>query len=331
MKNLTLTFLAFIISLNGISQLTYVPDDNFEKYIETLSGSTSSNGVVNDNYVLTSGLDAWTSLNFGIGLDVSDLTGIQDFKKLKSITFNSSTIVNIDLSNVTLTPSMYSPQGVDIIGCNYLQSVKLPHGENYIRILGAPYLSNIEFPSDFISKTCEVQGCYSLTSFDISSINDVKLNSRLNLESNNLKCIKLNNGKCNKWAEVTIKSNNSTCIQVDDPSFCQIGESVGTWDWDGYSLGSNQYSTNCNCIAGLDNKETSRLSFAPNPTSSEVKITLTQDQLGKSFKLFDNIGKEKMSGMFTSTNYFLNLESFEAGIYFLKIAEEDAQIKIVKN
>ncbi len=73
------------------------------------------------------------------------------------------------------------------------------------------------------------------------------------------------------------------------------------------------------------------MSFAPNPTSSEVKIILTQDQLGKSFKLFDNIGREKMSGVFNSTEYTLNLESFEAGIYFLKIAEEDAQIKIVKN
>ena len=69
----------------------------------------------------------------------------------------------------------------------------------------------------------------------------------------------------------------------------------------------------------------------PNPTSSEVKITLTHDQLGKSFKLFDNIGREKMSGVFNSTEYTFNLESFEPGIYFLKIAEEDAQIKIVKN
>lgn len=79
-------------------------------------------------------------------------------------------------------------------------------------------------------------------------------------------------------------------------------------------------------LSGLSN-----LLVYPNPTSSEVKITLTQNQVGKTFKVYDNIGREKMTGVFNSTQYTLHLESFEAGIYFLKIADEDAQIKIIKN
>jgi hypothetical protein len=69
----------------------------------------------------------------------------------------------------------------------------------------------------------------------------------------------------------------------------------------------------------------------PNPTSSEVKITINPNQLGKSFTLFDNIGREKMRGVFNSTEYILNLESFEPGIYLLKTTEEETQFKIVKN
>ena len=86
-----------------------------------------------------------------------------------------------------------------------------------------------------------------------------------------------------------------------------------------------------NNTLGINDISIDKQNTYPNPTSSEVKITINQDQLGKSFKLFDHIGREKMSGVFNSTEYTLNLESFEAGIYFLKIADEDAQIKIVKN
>jgi len=38
-----------------------------------------------------------------------------------------------------------------------------------------------------------------------------------------------------------------------------------------------------------------------------------------------------MRGVFNSTEYILNLESFEPGIYLLKTTEEETQFKIVKN
>jgi hypothetical protein len=331
MKSLTLTILVFIISLNGISQLTYVPDDNFEELIEK-KYSNASNGVVNDNYVLTSGLVEVDGISFGS--NISDLTGLQDFPNLVKLVFFTSTLEKIDLSNITLHTSNINNNignGINISYCNYLKTVSLPHGEYDIWING-PYISKIDFPSDVVLQKCNIIGCGLLSTFDISSTSDVKLNSYLQILGNvNLNCIKLNNGKCNKWANVEIEGNNAKCIQVDDPSFCQVAENVNTWGWDGYSISSNQYSTNCSCIAGIEEQETNKYNLAPNPTSSDVKIILTQDQLGKSFKLFDNIGREKMSGLFNSTEYTLNLESFEAGIYFLKIADEDAQIKIAKN
>jgi hypothetical protein len=104
---------------------------------------------------------------------------------------------------------------------------------------------------------------------------------------------------------------------------------VAPYYWDKCELYSNL--STCPPADLSDLSGLSSLLVYPNPTSSEVKITLTQNQLGKTFKLHDNIGREKMTGVFNSTQYTLHLESFEPGIYLLKIADEDAQIKIIKN
>lgn len=111
----------------------------------------------------------------------------------------------------------------------------------------------------------------------------------------------------------------------------------GKFAWLSDSSTDDIYSNKIGGIAKLNNTSSikdishDKQNTFPNPTSSEVKITLTQNQLGKTFKLHDNIGREKMSGVFNSIEYILNLDSFEPGIYFLKITDEDGQIKIIKN
>ena len=73
----------------GFGQLTYVPDDVFEEYIET-NLPLADNGV-NDNWVLTAGLDLVANYGaisiMGLTLNpttlsspiISDFTGIEDF------------------------------------------------------------------------------------------------------------------------------------------------------------------------------------------------------------------------------------------------------------
>ena len=67
-------------------QFTYVPDDSFENYIHKTNFPQASNGVVNDNYVLTSGIDfsdePYSYISFSeSNLDdpIFDLTGIENF------------------------------------------------------------------------------------------------------------------------------------------------------------------------------------------------------------------------------------------------------------
>ena len=339
MKNLTLTFFSFIITLNGISQLTYVPDDNFEYHIET-SYPAASNGVVNDNYVKTAGLTETQLSLINTSKPISDLTGLQDFKKLEILHIQDMHVTSVDLSNIILNPSINYPTfyNLDFINCPYLTNIIMPHNNIRFTIANCPYLNDIKFHNDNVLLSTAgtpgfgyaITGCNSLTNIDLSNVSDIKGGAELWIYGNNkLKCLNLKNGKCNRWAKATINYNPLlSCIQVDDVAFCQNAESIGSWV---QTPTKAIYSTNCNCVASLSELPKTDYSIAPNPTSSEVKITLTQDQLGKSFKLYDNIGIEKMNGVFNSTEYTLNLESFETGIYFLKISEEDTQIKIVKN
>lgn len=339
MKSITVSILVFIISLSGISQLTYVPDDNFEYHIETYYPS-ASNGVVNDNYVNTSGLTAKQLSLANASRPISDLTGLQDFNLLEILHIQDMYVTSVDLSNIVLNPSINYPTfyNLDIINCPYLTSVIMPHNKIRFVISDCPYLNDVKFHNDnVLLSTAGTPGfgfvfsaCNSLTSIDLSNVSDIEAGAKLLIQNNNnLKCINLKNGKCNRWNTATFNYNPLlTCIKVDDIAFCQNAGSIGTW---AQAPTIVPYSTNCNCISGVNDLNETEFSISPNPTSSEVKITINLNQLGKSFTLFDNVGREKMRGVFNSTEYILNLESFEPGIYLLKTSEEETQFKIVKN
>jgi len=74
-KNILLFLLLLIIPFICLSQQTYVPDDNFEDFLE-LNGM--GNGVLDDDSVLTSNINIVTTLWIQ-SQNISDLTGIEDF------------------------------------------------------------------------------------------------------------------------------------------------------------------------------------------------------------------------------------------------------------
>lgn len=89
---------------------TYIPDDNFENYLETHDAlgntvtigdaSSMGNGIANDDYVLTAAIETVTSLSL-FGENVADMTGIQDFVALTSFVSYDNDFTTIDLSSNT--------------------------------------------------------------------------------------------------------------------------------------------------------------------------------------------------------------------------------------
>ncbi len=95
---------------------TFVPDDNFENYLEThdaagnmvpLGDFTSmGNGIDNDDHVQTSRISGVTSLNISASM-IADITGIEDFAALEVLDFSGNGVGNFDLSNNIALRELY--------------------------------------------------------------------------------------------------------------------------------------------------------------------------------------------------------------------------------
>jgi len=107
-----------------IIPLTYVPDNNFEAYLE-INGM--GNGIPYDDSVFTSAIDTVTFLDVSMGAGTAtgifDLTGIEDFTALTDLRCYNNQLTSLDLSqNTALT----------YLDCssNLLMSLDLRNGNN---------------------------------------------------------------------------------------------------------------------------------------------------------------------------------------------------------
>ena len=83
----------------GLAQKTYVPDNNFEQALIDLNYDDTL-----DDSVLTANISGVTNLNVQTK-EISDLTGIEAFTALTSLTCVFNDLTSLDLSsNTALTP-----------------------------------------------------------------------------------------------------------------------------------------------------------------------------------------------------------------------------------
>jgi hypothetical protein len=95
MKKLLLILLC--LPMIGFGQQTYVPDDNFEAYLEA---NGMGNGIANDDYVTTADINSVTALYVAFQ-SISDLTGIEDFIALDSLNCYNNQLTSLDVSSNT--------------------------------------------------------------------------------------------------------------------------------------------------------------------------------------------------------------------------------------
>ena len=76
-----------------IIPLTYVPDDNFENYLEN---NGMGDGIALNDYVYTSGIDMVTNLDVS-NQNIADLTGIEDFISLIDLNCSDNQITILDM------------------------------------------------------------------------------------------------------------------------------------------------------------------------------------------------------------------------------------------
>jgi len=102
MNNVYKLLITVIITTTfGLSQTTYVPDDNFEQALIDLGYDDTL-----DDYVLTANISGVEDLNV-MEKEISDLTGIEDFTALTHLQCRVNQLTSLDVSNNTALTQLW--------------------------------------------------------------------------------------------------------------------------------------------------------------------------------------------------------------------------------
>jgi len=219
---------------------TYVPDDNFEDYIESFFGG---NGIANDDWVFTSNISAETHVNVNWG-NISDLTGIEDFTALTNLSCVSNQITNLDLSAntnlVSLTCQINQISSLDLsantnlvtLQCfdNQLTSLDVRNGNN----------TNMSFISSYFGTGNPNLFCVNVDDPIYSTNNWTDIDSFTNFSSNCLTAFGcLDTIACN-YDSIAAIDNGSCTYPTGLQQVFQI------CDGDSVTIGNNVYNTDGN-------------------------------------------------------------------------------------
>ena len=267
MKKLLLILLC--VPLIGFGQQTYVPDDNFEQELINLGYDN-----VLDDYVTTANINTVTYLQLD-NLNISDLTGIEGFFALQSLSCKYNPITSLDLSNNTLLSNL-NCRDTDIITLNISNTAFTGTIPGSVCNFGHCYMlehlivnnTNVEFidameygpPTDWHYysnlKTLEAIGNPNLIHIrcagnDVSSlIFDGNL-SELECEDNNLTSLDLKNLDYFNLHLNTKQNPALVCIEVSDSL---IATNALSGDIDGWSY----FSEDCNYVSGIEELSNNR-------------------------------------------------------------------------
>ncbi|MBG6132726.1 Leucine-rich repeat (LRR) protein [Aquimarina sp. EL_43] len=198
--------------------LTYVPDDNFENYLETHDadgnvvaiGDTASmgNGIANDDQVATSKIENVIILTIE-SQDIADLTGIETFTALESLNCDYNDLTTLDLSSNTSLKILDAAENdfitLDLSGYLILEEVNLRSNS----------ITNLLVDNNPNLKKLKV-GKNALTTLDVTACTQLE---ELAVHQNLLESLDVRNGNNNLITDFFVLYNpNLTCIQVDDPT-----------------------------------------------------------------------------------------------------------------
>jgi len=315
---------------------TYVPDDNFENYLETHDANgnivplgdpmSMGNGVANDDYVITARLNTVTNLNV-ITLAIVDMTGIEDFSALASLDCSANQIVNLDLSqNQNLTEVYcFNNQLSSLIFGNNTNLTTIECYGNSLSGFDVSQVQNLSYMD------C---GSNPLTTLDVSQNSqlatlycgsttltqiDVSLNGMLTdfscFSSTQLTGLNVQNGNNTNFTSFSaLNCPNLSCIFVDNVAY-------STANWTNVDPTSHFVTTQAECAAlSTASFDFNDLELYPNPTNGKVHIVLEQ---AAGYTIVALNGQVLQKGNLSIGNNELNLSKLSKGLYFVKIKTDN--------
>ncbi len=252
---------------------TYIPDVNFETYIESLG---LGNSIEGDGFVDTNKIAAITALDIS-DKNIANLTGIEAFTALVNLDARENQITSINLSqNFNLEILNLFSNSISLIDFSNNSKLKELHvGTNNLQSLNVSTLSNLTKLWCFNNQisllnisnntllqvlNCSTNQINALnTSFNLElevlyaddnviTLLDLRNNSKLSqltITNNLLSTLNVKNGNnTNVTAFFTTGNQSLTCIEVDDESYSETTWNDANAAWNAIDAHTS-FNTDC--------------------------------------------------------------------------------------
>lgn len=300
MKKKLLTIICIAGSYVATAQTINIPDPIFEQAL--IDQEIDSDGIVNGQISTADALAATTisvGLFFPPGGYIEDLTGIEGFTNLESLTIAYTMIEELNVSSLT----------------------KLKYLDCANNLLSNIDLSNNSLLENLIIKVSDDVG-------PLNSINEVDLSNNPNIKNliaQGIKYINLKNGNNNPDMHIDISVSywggpppqiGHTCIEVDDAVAAQnnqlpyIAWTVLKYYW--------SYSLVADCSLSTKNFMKDTVSVYPNPASDVLHFDVKSESAIEKAVLFDISGRAVREYNEISNNA-LSVSDLQSGTYILKL------------
>jgi len=199
----TLLFLSVFLSASLFGQYTQIPDPNFEQRLITLGYDSGTP----DGIVLTADIIDIYDLNVN-GLNINDLTGIEDFIGLQILSCGLNNLTSLDLSQNTALLELSCSE-------NQLTSLDLSNNPLLVRLL----CEYNQLTSLDLTHNPDLWGNLrlhdnQLTSIDLGEVSGNSLEIDIYLQNNQLTSIDLS--QCSYLNELYISNNNLTSLDISN-------------------------------------------------------------------------------------------------------------------
>jgi hypothetical protein len=212
-----------------LAQKTYVPDDNFENYLEV---NGMGDGIFLNDSVLTGNINTIQNLNIGTNVFVSDYTGIEDFTALTD--FLSS--INWPTTYLDISQNI-ALESLKIMG-NQLTSLDVSNNINLTDLIcNDNQLTSLDLSNNTALTSVSCQN-NQLTSIDVS--NNTAL-TFLQCENNQLTSLDLKNTNLSSF--YSLANSSLFCIDIDNPLAATIAFIFNIDSW-------TSFDTNCVAAQG---------------------------------------------------------------------------------
>lgn len=321
MKLIITIIMSVMLGVQGTAQYTIIPDSSFELYL--VNQEIDTDGIVNGQ-VLTSDISDESELII-FGLQIEDLTGIEDFASLEILSLTSMNITSLDLSNNfdlrSLSIDWLNLEGLDISANIDLVNIFL----SFQNDTSLNMIVQIDISNNLLLEKLIISGGF-IASVDASNnnlIDQFELHQMTELESINLR-----NANNENIAFLRIQGNpNLQCVQVDDPEAVIAGVVP---PYDNWIIENNPMITD-DCQLGVQDDLSNAISIFPNPASDIVHIDNNSSIVIESIHIYSLLGERVVSQ--TGKSNKIDVSRLRSGVYFLKIGTSrgDVTKKIIKN